>query len=280
MTTNTSKVLLIGEHDSGKTVYGAQLHGRLREKSGEAYYYSAPENIRIFDEAMKKLNKGLLPSHTPGGTQSSTILPITDGIHRAEVTWPDYYGELLTEILTTRQISEPWKSQVSQSDSWVLIIRPDRIREQSDVFNKPLTGISHNEATDGFEWNDQSRYIELLQIFLHLRGLSLDHRRVQQPSITVLLSCWDEQTLKKTIKKPVDLLNSKMPLFATFLQNMWDKDCADYFGLSSLGMALDRNTPNSEFADAGPENQGYLILPDGERSSDLTLPLRRQFSYK
>jgi len=42
-----------------------------------------------------------------------------------------------------------------------------------------------------------------------------------------------------------------------------------------LGKALDEKEPDKDYLDGGPEDFGYIILPDGSQSSDLTLPVSK-----
>ena len=46
-------------------------------------------------------------------------------------------------------------------------------------------------------------------------------------------------------------------------------------GLSALGRALSMEEADEEFAIRGPEDFGYVVLPDGKQSPDITLPIQR-----
>lgn len=46
-------------------------------------------------------------------------------------------------------------------------------------------------------------------------------------------------------------------------------------GLSALEKALSKTESNEEYATRGPEEFGYVILPDGKKDKDITLPIQR-----
>jgi hypothetical protein len=54
---------------------------------------------------------------------------------------------------------------------------------------------------------------------------------------------------------------------------MWDAKDVEVFGLSAQGRALSRDRVDEEYVDQGPEQFGYVVLGDGNRVSDLTVPV-------
>lgn len=56
-------VLLIGESNSGKTHYGAQLLGRLQMRRGALRMIGAP-SLGAYQAALQRLNNGLAAEHT------------------------------------------------------------------------------------------------------------------------------------------------------------------------------------------------------------------------
>ena len=120
-----------------------------------------------------------------------------------------------------------------------------------------------------FEPSDQGRTIELLQMLLYLGQFSLD-RPLRKPRLTILLSCWDEL---KTTELPPALLATRLPMLWSFIRSNWISP--SILGLSALEKALSKTEPDVDYATRGPEDFGYVILPNGERSTDITLPIQR-----
>jgi len=62
-------------------------------------------------------------------------------------------------------------------------------------------------------------------------------------------------------------------MFWAFVRSNW---CSpNVIGLSALEKPLSKTDPDADYAIRGPEEFGYVILPDGERSNDITLPIKR-----
>jgi hypothetical protein len=45
------------------------------------------------------------------------------------------------------------------------------------------------------------------------------------------------------------------------------------YGLSSLGKTLRKDEPDDDYLNSGPEQFGYIVMPDGSRTPDLTAPI-------
>src|SRR5258708_4679031 len=106
MTTDSSNsILLIGQSDVGKTHYGAQLLKRLMVSNGEFRMDGAATNLKPFEAALESLTEGMSAEHTPTTKYLESVWPIrsNEGI-AAELVWPDYGGEQVRTILTSRRI--------------------------------------------------------------------------------------------------------------------------------------------------------------------------------
>ena len=62
------------------------------------------------------------------------------------------------------------------------------------------------------------------------------------------------------------------PLLADFIACNWDD--SRILGLSALGRPLDKDQPDEDYVAIGSERFGYVVLEDGTRSPDLTLPIQ------
>ena len=62
-------------------------------------------------------------------------------------------------------------------------------------------------------------------------------------------------------------------MFCDFVASNWED--SSVLGLSALERALDKQEPDKDYITQGSEQFGYVVLEDGTRSPDLTLPIRK-----
>lgn len=266
-------ILLIGESNVGKTHYGAQFLKRLMVKSGALKMSGAPSNLEAFTTALGCLTEGKSTDHTPASTYVESVWPITNEAGRhAELVWPDYGGEQISNLVVQRRIPDAWRDRILAATDWVLLIRLHSLRSEDDLFSRPLHSFSAvtppNDAST-HELSDQARTVELLQILLYLAQSHLD-RPLLKPRLTILLSCWDEL---ETTELPADLLESRLPMLWSFVRSNWASPTI--LGLSALERTLSKTEADQDYAIRGPEEFGYVVLPDGVKSPDITLPIQR-----
>lgn len=266
-------ILLIGESNVGKTHYGAQFLKRLMVKECALKLSGAPTNLEAFNQALSCLTEGLSTDHTPVSTYVESIWPISDEAgRRAELVWPDYGGEQIRNLVMQRQIPSAWHERVIEATDWVLLIRLHSLRSEDDLFSRPLQSFAAAEPEGeiaAYELSDQARAVELLQILLYLAQFHLD-QPLRTPRLTILLSCWDEL---ETTELPVDILASRLSMLWSFISSNWVSP--NVIGLSALERSLSRTDADQDYAIRGPEEFGYVVLPDGTKSSDITLPIQR-----
>lgn len=269
-------LLVVGGPDTGKTLYGAQLLGRLNDGHGRLVMRGAAENISPLEEAHRRLAQGRTASHTSMHFYQELRLPVElPGSRRMDLIWPDYGGEQIEDMMQRRRISLAWRRRLGVCDGWLLFVRLDRARSYDDILSRPQgetmdgqRGESQAEA----KWSEQAVLVELLQLLLFARGVGTV-RPVERPLLTVLLSCWDELRDVDRQTLPPALLRERMPLFADFVSAVWRPDAAACFGLSSLGRTLRPDEADEDYVERGPVQFGYVVLPDGRREIDLTLPV-------
>ena len=263
-------VLLIGESGVGKTHYGAQLLKRLMKGDGELRMHGAATNLEPFEAAMESLNEGVTAGHTATSTYVDSVWPIMDSKgRRAELVWPDYGGEQIKAMSTTRRFPAAWRSRVLSTPAWLFVVRLQQTRVGDDLFSRPLKELKSTAGdTREAQMSDQARLIELLQMLVYVRG-AIRPTQLRNPRLCVLLSCWDELG---TDEPPPEVLKQRLPLVADFIRSTWAEPSV--FGLSALERPLKAREPDIEYAIRGPEQFGYVVLPDGQRSSDLTLPIQ------
>ena len=270
MSANSSSILLVGEYDVGKTVYGAQLLRRLMTKQGKLQMHGSASNLQPFEAALHKLSDGLVPDHTPAATFSESIWPVADNENNhAELVWPEYGGEQVSTMLESRLIPSEWKNRVFACNAWLVMIRPSQIFVRDDILTKSAVEESPTFSRRDADFAKQAQLVELLQTLIFFWRLS-KNQHPSLPPLAILLSCWDELSTDKT---PQDVLRTHAPLLDQYLTaNYLESDTAIY-GVSSLSKSLDKKIPDLEFSAKGPENFGYVTMPNGERTVDLSAPL-------
>ncbi|WP_440030167.1 hypothetical protein [Chromobacterium amazonense] len=265
-------ILLVGESNVGKTHYGAQFLKRLVVQTCALKMSGAATNLEAFSTALSCLTEGKLTDHTPAEAYVESIWPIVDKAgKRAELVWPDYGGEQVRSLVSQRRIPVAWHGRVLEATDWVLFIRLHSLRSEDDLFSRPLQSFAATEPLreeSAYEPSDQARLIELLQMLLYLAQLHFDHP-LHKPRLTILLSCWDELETKEL---PAELLASQLPMLSSFVSSNWASPTI--MGLSALERPLSKTDTDQEYAIRGPEEFGYVVLPNGERSTDITLPIQ------
>ncbi len=266
------RLALFGESNVGKTHYGGQLLSRIETETCELKMRAAPTDLTPFEEVRTKLNSGLPASHTPSSIYRESVWPVISGQgHALDLTWPDYGGEQVRQLIDTRMMGQEWLDRVQFAHCWILMVRPQLAKQDDDIFSKPLGDVRRPnvESEVRAHRSIQARLVELLQMLLHARSLQKPR---QLPALIVLLSCWDELSVAEGTK-PDDLLAARLPLVSSFISSRWGRSKSAVFGLSALETALSTERANEEFINRGPENFGYVIDPDGKRTDDLTLPI-------
>lgn len=273
MSVSNNSILLIGESGVGKTHYGAQLLNRLMNGAGKLRMDGAATNLQPFEAAMGRLNEGLTADHTPTTTYVDSLWPILDenGL-KAELVWPDYGGEQIKSMSSTRQIPAAWRDRVMASPAWLLLVRLQQSRVSEDIFSRPLNSIT-GASVDNREVqiSDQARLIELLQMLIYIRNESTT-KQLASPCLGVLLSCWDELGAAEINQPPAQVLEYRLPMFSSFIHSLWADPLV--LGLSALGRALAPNSSDMDYIAQGPEQFGYVVLPNGQHTPDLTQPIQ------
>lgn len=271
MGANVNSILLIGESGVGKTHYGAQLLKRLMKGDGRLRMDGLATNLEPFEAALECLNEGMAAGHTATTTYIDSIWPIADSDGgKIELVWPDYGGEQIKAVSSTRRIPSAWRVRALSAPAWLLLVRLQQTRVSDDIFSRPLSELKE-ACSDSREVqiSDQARLIELLQILLYVRG-AIRSEPLRNPRLCILLSCWDELGTTDT---PAAVLEQRLPMFASFIAGTWTEPSV--LGLSALERPLSPRDRDKEYAARGPEHFGYIVLPNGERSPDLTLPIQR-----
>jgi hypothetical protein len=264
---------LLGLADSGKTTLLIQFFGRLKSGQGKLLSRGAPENLARIEAGLMRLNQGLPVEHTPVGAEFTQALPAqSEARLPIEIELPDYSGEDLRRMVQERQLTTRWRELARECDHWILLIRLTQQARRPDVLNNPVGALAMKAWNDKDADPDQLPLdmwaVELLQMLRYARAeIGAVSTRTR---LTLVLSCWDE--LEDTEgQTPSDLARKHLALLDSYCRVHWSEDEYDVIGLSSQGQALDTTRPSEQFIDKGPEQMGWLVLPDGSKEPDLTL---------
>ncbi len=283
MNTNDQSILVIGASGTGKTHYGVQLLGRLRQRCSTTLALDGPiDDLTAFEEGLRALEMGTAAEHTAQRTYQAVQL----GLRNEEgallrVVWPDYGGEQIKDVINQRSLNDRWQHELQGTRRWILFIRPAALTDRVDleaVVTRLQAGTSSRSQRNALvhpwdSWDENAKLIELLQIFLHFADCSTA-RPISTPRLAVMLSCWDELPQEQQARGPQAVLAQALPLLTQFIDANWQRSAWATWGLSSLGRALPKGGIDKEFALTGPEHAGYVIMPEGEHNDDLTLPLK------
>jgi double-GTPase-like protein len=268
---NDASILLLGESGVGKTHFGAQLLRRLMKGNGDLRMNGQATNLEPFESALDSLNEGFSAGHTPTPTYLDSVWPVVDAEGRAaDIVWPDYGGEQVRSMISSRRLTNDWRSRVGQAPAWMLLIRLQETRVGEDVFTRPL-GVHADPGVESRELSisDQARLVELLQMLLFTAVTRAGDHEVR-PRLLVLLTCWDELGFAE---RPDAVLARHLPMVRSFVRANWPAS-SSVMGLSALERPLSTTEQDDDYVNLGPEQFGYVVRPDGSRSADLTLPIK------
>jgi|GEM_PF-660952 len=265
-------ILIIGKPGSAKTTFLAQFVTIARKSKSSVKFWKTPENIQPIENAIKKLRAGEETGSTPAEDNLIITLPVTIKGNNIEMVCPDYGGEQINEILNLREINSHWSGLITNSNSWVLFIRPKKLEDTFDLSNKSHSDNTENEEKEKvvpeFMVSDQSSIIELIQIMLSIKKVGYQ-KTINSPKLTIALTCWDEVQEQIT---PGDLLKKDLPLLNQFLKKNWAEDALKIMGVSAQGFKLNTQENKDKYLDDGPDKFAYVVKGDSiEQVKDLTL---------
>ncbi len=263
-----NNILIIGPPNSGKTTFFAQLYGRIQSDAGVIKLRSTPKNITAIEKAYDRLANGDETESTPATDNREITIPIKWNEKELDLTFKDYGGEQVNEIINQLAYDTVWKNRAKDNDRWILFIRPGEIYHHYDL---TVTGYADvDAASESDNWhNDLSHqyiFIELVQALLHARAIGIK-TDIESPKLVVALTCWDELN---TELPPKDILLQKMPLFHQFITTIWAGKSLSIVGLSAQEFSLDNQEAKDKYLDDLPESFGYMVTDSETKERDLT----------
>jgi hypothetical protein len=267
----STSILLIGKPHSSKTVFLSQFYSKLQKNKSKLKLYKSVDDLSPISGARESLASGEEPQTTPSEKSVKFYLPIQLAEKQVDLKCPEYGGEQVLSIVENRELNKEWAASIKESNSWILFIRLNNVNKSLDISDVTYSELNHKNAKEQiseteYKISDQSFFIELLQIFLHAKGTDY-HKVNYKTKLTIVLTCWDEMN---TEEKPYDVLQSKLPLLLNFLESNWDENYLNIVGLSAQGFSLTTPENKEKYQIEGPEEFGYLVLPDGTQTNDIT----------
>ena len=263
-------LLIIGKPHSSKTVFIAQFYSRLQKRKSKLTLYKPVDDLSAITAAREALANGQEPEPTFPERSVNLLLPIQFGEEQIDLVCPDYGGEQINSILSSREVDKKWLDAIKESDNWIFFIRLNNVSEQLDISKITVTEENTEGSTEvadiAFSISDQSALIELLQILLHSKEHDY-HFKNSKIKLTVVLTCWDEL---ETEEKPKQVLQKNLPLLLNFIESNWKAENLKIIGLSAQGFPLDSEENKDKYQIEGSENFGYLIKEDGQKTNDIT----------
>jgi predicted RNA-binding Zn-ribbon protein involved in translation (DUF1610 family) len=266
-----TSLLLIGKPHSSKTVFLSQFYSKLQENRSKLKLYKSVEDLTPISSAREALALGEEPQTTPSEKSVKFYLPIQVGEKQVDLKCPEYGGEQILNIVENRELNKEWTTSVKESNSWILFIRLNNINKALDISDVTYSNQYKQSAINTvpeaeYKISDQSFFIELLQILLDCKGVDY-HVLNNNLKLNIVLTCWDEMD---TQEKPYEVLRSKLPLLLSFIESNWQEDYLNIIGLSAQGFALTTPENKEKYQIEGPEEFGYLVMPDGTQKNDIT----------
>ena len=227
---SASDVLVLGDSGVGKTHFAGQLLARMRHDQ-QGILRMRPggvEDLSKLEEIIGCLEEGRAAGHTSAETWTGIKCELETGAGAdIIIEWPEYAGERLFSIVERRLVPKEWHQSIQRARGWLLFIRPSNLKIYEDLLVRP-TGIAptHSDCKESniqeSVWDDQARYVELLQMFLFASKIS-SFKLIESPRLAIVLSCWDELDLGQCT--PESQLSERLPLLDTFVRSNW-KDAA------------------------------------------------------
>lgn len=277
-------VLMVGLSGTGKTTFLAQLYGRMRAGEGSLRLREAPGDISSIRDAYDRLAKGLAVEHT---TSAASALPLAlpaetpDG-GTVDISMPDYAGESLDRLIAVRRSFDGWADLLKSARAWLLFVRLERFPELPELLSKSAGELieerrhgSRAQSSAAARWASPSdlpldmKLVELLQVLLHER-VGRPRSNGNMPSLTVLLSCWDELDAPES-EPPAEQARARIPLLYHYVTSTWPMSNLRFLGVSAQGQQLSSDRADSDYAEETPVAHGYLVDVDGSRTSDLSV---------
>ncbi len=278
MVSTERSILVLGLQNTGKSSYIGQVLLRLLARGENRLEITHSPPSGPYQTLLQDLTSGLPPQHTPSDVYAETPIQLRDR-ERGEslvITWPEYAGEQLRRLVEDREVAPHWVQMARNSDIWLLLVRPTLARLPDDTITRGIPPQATDQPTQSDDNVDylsvQAQLIEALQILSFLRKSPIYYTR-NRPVLGVMITAIDDVADRKAGEQPDTLFEQILPMLRQYIHTNWVPQARMVFGVSALGRELNPNEPDRSFQIQGPESHGYLVMPDGTETPDLTKAL-------
>lgn len=266
-----ASILIVGQPGTSKTTYLSQLIMQVDSKKKAIKFRNKPDDISLLKDAIDRLRMGEEVQATPSDNNSIIKLPLSVDSKEIDLICPDYGGEQISQLIDVREVDSKWIELITQSNGWILFIRPSKLTVSFDISTKSIEEADKLEQSSNTEFkiSDQSNLIELLQIFRYYKKLSTQ-QKTNAPKLLTVLTCWDEIDTKVS---PLEYTQKQLPLFYEFITSNWTENSYSFMGLSAQGGKM--ADVKEQYEISGPEDCAYIVEQNGDNVHDLSLLLTK-----
>lgn len=270
MTATSSPVALVGMPSTGKSTYLAALYHVLSEslRGAAASLITQPAQRAYLQELRAAWLAGDPMGRTPPDNAEIIELHVAFGQQEVLLTVPDIAGETFSNVFLQREADAGVVDVVRNASGLLLFTHPEHVRPRVLISEaKQIATVLGEELTHEPQDFDprtipgEVHLVDLLQWILEVR----DGR--PQTRLGVIVSAWD----LCSADNPRKWLNAKMPMLRQYLEGTPSGLTARVFGVCAQGGDY---TLEHDVAQRRPYERAYVVDDDGERTDDLTVPLR------
>lgn len=269
--THDTVVTLIGMPSTGKSTYLAALYDELSRATADApVRLRRQPTQRAYLEALRAAWLAGKPvGRTSHDNGELVTLDTAFGLEEVRLTLPDIAGESFRYIIERREANTRIIELVHEATGVLLFTHPDHQRPRVLISEAEKVAVALGETLmpgpprdfDPLRVPAEVHLVDLLQWAATVRP-------VQRPTrLAIMVSAWDrcgEAT-------PSDWLTAKMPMLTSYLRGHGDEFPSTVWGVSAQGGDYEMDTG---VADMRPYERAYVVGPEGERSNELSEPLR------
>lgn len=259
-----SNVFIAGFPEAGKTTFLASLFHLLdaNRNQRKGFYVERPSNTTYIDSVTTQwVSVQELDRTRMNELHSLTFKICMDNTAALNLTVPDISGEIFKEILSDRRIGKEIAEKISNADTILIFIHPNRItntRRLDTIISqaKALADLEGEQKieeviSENFEYRNaptQVHLVDLIQTF----------QKLQEPArIAIIISAWD--LLKDAYNCPEDYIKKNLPLLSQFLIN---HKINNLFGLSANGGTIANDIERSKLEDMDPADRVSFYISD------------------
>lgn len=284
------KILMAGAPGTGKSTYLAAFWDRIEKNAEDS---SIKLNGILPEERtyLNSLRDSWLEHHslerTKGFANQHSPLNISIGDNlKFSLYFPDISGETYRDIVEKRNWPEAFSSQIESLSKLMIFVNPQKLNDgASHLELARITNSIDDDEPDDEEsitesempWSpelipDQVKIIDLIQL------LSCRESNSNINKICIIISAWD--TVMGLNMTPNQYLKSGLPFLYQFLES--NRSSREYaaFGVSAQGGDYLLESDMERITSAFNSTHIPFICSsniDGERSSDITYPVRWLF---